>query len=79
MKPESVEWVYTGSSRRSASDRFAADAHGDARRLRARRNSIIESAVGIGIGAYGSVRGNAMLPPVGSAIELVVQAAPAAK
>jgi hypothetical protein len=42
-------------------------------------NGIIESAVGIGIGAYGSVRGHPMLPPVGSAIELIVQAAATTK
>jgi hypothetical protein len=36
-------------------------------------NSIIESGLAIGIGAYGSVRGNPMLPPIGSAIELIVE------
>ena len=42
-------------------------------------NSVIESAVGIGIGAYGSVQGNTALPPVGSAIELIVEVPPAKK
>lgn len=74
VKPESVEWVYTGSMASQAGGRFAADATGTLIGFVHDANSIIESAVGIGIGAYGSVRGNAMLPPVGSAIELVVDA-----
>ena len=41
--------------------------------------SIIEVIDGLGIGAYGSIQGNPALPPVGSAVELVVTAAPAAK
>ena len=42
-------------------------------------NCIIDSVVGVGIGAYGSVRGSALMPPIGSAIELIVDAAPVAK
>ena len=38
-------------------------------------NCIVEAAVPIGIGAYGSVRGEAALPPVGTPIELFVAAA----
>jgi hypothetical protein len=79
VKPESVEWVYTGSYMLERGGSFAADATGTLVGFVPDSNSIIESAVGIGIGAYGSVRGHAMLPPVGSAIELVVQAAPAAR
>ena len=79
VKPESVEWVYTGSPASEGEDRFAADDTGTLIGFVHDANSIIESAVGIGIGAYGSVRGHTMLPPVGSAIELIVQAAAAAK
>ncbi len=42
-------------------------------------NSIIETVVGLGIGAYGSVRGNPLLPPVGSPVELLVEVPPAQK
>ncbi len=79
VKPESVEWVYIGSPASDGRDRFAADDTGTLIGFVHDANSIIESAVGIGIGAYGSVRGHSMLPPVGSAIEIVVQAAAAAK
>lgn len=73
VKPESVEWVYTGSQMREGGQ-FAADVTGTLIGFVPDANSIIESAVGIGIGAYGSVRGSAVLPPVGSAIELIVAA-----
>lgn len=79
LKPESVEWVYIGSPASATTGRFAADLTGTLVGFKPDDNSIIESAVGIGIGAYGSVRGNPMLPPIGTAIELVVQAAAAAK
>lgn len=72
-KAEPIEWVYTGS--RESQGRFAADVTGTLIGFVRDPNSIIESAVGIGIGAYGSVRGNTALPPVGSAIELIVEAA----
>jgi hypothetical protein len=78
-RPESVEWVYIGSPASDSQERFAADLTGTLVAFKPDDNSVIESAVGIGIGAYGSVRGHAMLPPVGSAIELVVRAATAAK
>jgi hypothetical protein len=74
VKPESVEWVYTGSRTSGAEGRFAADATGTLIGFVPDSNCIIESAVGIGLGAYGSVRGHAMLPPVRSAIELMVEA-----
>ena len=36
-------------------------------------NTIIESAMGLGIGAYGSVNGNtALLPPAGADVDLVI-------
>lgn len=79
VNPESVEWVYIGSPASAMTERFAADLTGTLVGFKPDDNGIIESAVGIGIGAYGSVRGHSMLPPVGSAIELVVQAAAAAK
>ena len=75
VKPESVEWVYTGSPASEGQDRFAADDTGTLIGFVHDANSIIESVAGIGIGAYGSVRGHAMLPPVGTAIELIVEAA----
>jgi len=75
VKPESVEWVYIGSPASEGRDRFAADETGTLIGFVHDANSIIESVSGIGIGAYGSVRGHSMLPPPGSAIELVVQAA----
>jgi hypothetical protein len=75
VKPESVEWVYTGAPASEGRDRFAADVTGTLVGFKPDGNNVIESAVGIGIGAYGSVRGNAVLPPVGSAIELIVEAA----
>jgi hypothetical protein len=79
VKPESVEWVYTGSQTTERDGRFAADDTGTLIGFVPDLNSIIESATGIGIGAYGSVRGHAMLPPVGSAIELIVEAVPPKK
>lgn len=78
-KPESVEWVYTGSYTREREGRFAADDTGTLVGFVPDANCIIESAVGIGIGAYGSVRGNAMLPPIGTAVELIVEVANATK
>jgi hypothetical protein len=79
VKPESVEWVYIGSPASEARDRFAADDTGTLIGFVHDANSIIESVSGIGIGAFGSVRGHAMLPPIGSAIALIVQAPAAAK
>jgi len=74
INTESIEWVYTGSPASEGQDRFAADVTGTLIGFKPDPNSVIESALGIGIGAYGSVRGNAVLPPVGSAIELIVNA-----
>lgn len=75
LKAEAVEWVYIGAPSSDGSDRFAADVTGTLIGFRPDDNNVIESALGIGIGAYGSVRGHAMLPPVGTAIELIVDAA----
>jgi hypothetical protein len=76
---ESIEWVFTGSPASDNMEQFAADLTGTLIAFKPDANSIIESAVGIGIGAYGSITGNAVLPPVGSAIELTVTAVPVAR
>jgi hypothetical protein len=74
LKPESVEWVYTGAPASEGQGRFTADVTGTLIGFKPDENNVIESAVGIGLGAYGSVRGHAMLPAIGSAIELIVDA-----
>lgn len=76
LDPRSVEWVYAGAPAPEIQGRFPADVTGTLVGFKPDPNNVIESAVGIGIGAYGSVRGHSMLPPIGSAIELVVQAGP---
>jgi hypothetical protein len=74
VRPESVEWVYTGSLSNTADGQFAADVTGTLVGFVHDANSIIESVMGLGIGAYGSVSGNtALLPPVGAPIELIVE------
>lgn len=74
VQPESVEWVYTGSLSMPPEGQFAADITGTLIGFVHDANSIIESVLGLGIGAYGSVGGNTtLLPPVGTPIELVVQ------
>lgn len=74
VRPGSVEWVYTGSLSMPPDGQFAADITGTLIGFVHDANSIIESVLGLGIGAYGSVSGNsALLPPVGTTIELVVQ------
>ncbi len=78
-KPETIEWVYTGAPASEAQGRFAADVTGTLIGFKPDENNVIESAVGIGIGAYGSVRGHKLLPAKGTAIELIVDAAAATK
>ena len=75
----SIEWVYLGSSATQTGARFAADVAGTLIGFVHDPNSVIESVVGVGIGAYGSVQGNTRLPPVGSAIELIVEVPPVKK
>jgi len=75
VKPESVEWVYTGSPLSRPGKPFAADVTGTLVGFVHDPNSIVEAAIGLGIGAYGSVRGNSMLPPVGTPVELSVEVA----
>jgi hypothetical protein len=73
VAPESVEWVYTGSSSIQPSGQFAADMTGTLVGFVHDANSIIESVRGLGIGAYGSVNGNEqVLPPVGTPVELIL-------
>ena len=78
VKAESVEWVYTGAPA-SDGNGFAPDLTGTLIGFVHDSNCIIDSVVAIGVGAYGSVRGSTLAPPVGSAIELIVDAAPVAK
>jgi hypothetical protein len=70
---EPVEWVYVGSQKHWQDGRFAADVTGTLIGFVHDPNTIVESALGLGIGAYGSVNGDAeRLPPVGSDVELAV-------
>ena len=67
------EWVYIGSYNRPDGGAYVADGTGTLVGFVHDPASIIEHRSGLGIGAYGSVRGNAeVLPPIGGAIELVV-------
>lgn len=67
------EWVYTGSFNTGEDRRYAADVIGTLIGFVHDPASVIEHRSGLGIGAYGSVQGNArVLPPVGAAVELVV-------
>lgn len=76
---QSVEWVYTGAPAPEIQGRFPTDVTGTLVGFKRDANNVIESAVPLGVGAYGSIRGHSMLPPVGSPIELVVQAIAAAR
>jgi len=78
-KIESVEWVYTGSFTSIDGSRFAADYTGTLISFIRDATGIIEAVSGIGVGPYGSMRGSAVLPPEGSAIELIVEVAPLRK
>lgn len=70
---EPVEWVYVGSQKHWQGERYAADVTGTLIGFVHDPNTIIESAMGLGIGAYGSVNGNAgLLPPVGAEVELSI-------
>jgi hypothetical protein len=77
VAPGSVQWVYVGAPASEFHRRFVPDDTGTLIGFIHDANCIIESVATIGVGAYGSVRGNdKLLPPNGSAIELIV-AAPA--
>jgi hypothetical protein len=68
------EWVYTGSfSHPSMNGVYAADASGTLVGFVHDPADVIEHRNGLGIGKYGSVRGDpSLLPPIGSPVELVV-------
>ena len=72
-KAEPIDWVYLGSPVSKAGGPFAADVTGTLIGFVHDPTSVMESVGGVGIGAYGSVQGNMALPPVGSAIELIVE------
>lgn len=78
-KTESIDWVYLGSPVSKAEGPFAADVTGTLIGFVHDPTSVIESVGTVGVGAYGSVQGNAALPPVGSAIELIIEVPPVKK
>jgi hypothetical protein len=78
-KIESVEWVYTGSFTSIDGSRFAADYTGTLISFIKDPTGVIEAVSGVGIGPYGSMRGSTVLPPEGSAVELIVEVAPVKK
>ncbi len=73
-KPASVQWIYTGSPVSDVQRQYAADRTGMLIGFIHDPVNIFDVVDGIGIGAYGSIRGNPALPPVGTAIELVIEA-----
>ncbi len=77
VKADTVQWVYTGAPASDQRGAFVADETGTLIGFIHDANTVIESTFTIGVGAYGSVRGSALMPPVGTAIELVVEAAAA--
>jgi hypothetical protein len=79
VKPEAVEWVYSGGPVSDPGAGFVPDLTGTLIGFVHDPNCIIDSVVGVGVGAYGSVRGSALMPPIGSTVELIVDAAPVAK
>ena len=76
---ESVEWVYTGSFTSIDGSRFAADFTGTLISFIKDPTGLIEAVSGVGVGPYGSMRGSTVLPPEGSAVELIVEIAPVKK
>jgi len=75
-KSDTVEWAYTGSFTSLDGSQLAADVTGTLISfVKKDPTGVIEAVSDVSLGPYGSVRGSTMLPPEGSAIELVVQAA----
>lgn len=71
-----VDWAYIGSFTSIDGSQLAADVTGTlASFIKRDRTGIFEAASGISEGSYGSIRGNSALPPEGSPVELVVEAA----
>jgi hypothetical protein len=69
------DWAYLGSFILPGTTNYAADSVGAVIGFVHDPSSVIEHRTGLGIGAYGSVRVKAdKLPPIGTAIELVVTA-----
>lgn len=76
----SLEWAYTGSFTSKDGSQLAADVTGSLISfVKKDQSGVIEVVSDSRLGPYGSIRGNAALPPVGSPIDLVLQAAPAAR
>lgn len=74
------EWAYTGSFSSSDGSRLAADVTGTLISfVRKDVTGVIEMATGRDLGPYGAVRGSTVLPPEGTPIELIVDAATAKK
>ena len=72
-RSEPVTWVYTGSQKHWQAAQFAADVAGTLVGFVHDPNSVIESSLGLGIGAYGAINGNAaLLPPIGTEVDVVV-------
>jgi hypothetical protein len=66
-------WVYLGSMLRPRDGKFLADQMGTLIGFVHDPADVVDHQLGLGIGAYGSVRGNtSLLPPVGSAVEVVL-------
>ena len=79
-KASAVEWAYTGSFTSIDGTQLAADVTGTLISfVKKDPTGVIEAVSDVSLGPYGSVRGSTALPPEGAAIELVVQAATAAK
>lgn len=76
---ETIEWAYIGSFTSIDGTQLAADITGTLISFVPDPTGLIRMASGIGIGPYGSVRGSPKLPPEGTAIELIVQAAGGSK
>lgn len=68
-------WVYIGSFIPPNGGLFGADSAGTLIGFVHDPHSLIEHRLGLGIGAYGSVRGNTdRMPPAGTAVQVVVTA-----
>jgi len=74
VKADAVQWVYTGGPVSDPADGFVPDLTGTLIGFVHDPNCIIDSVAAIGVGAYGSVRGSALMPPVGTPVELIVDA-----
>ena len=79
-KAGAFDWTYTGSFTSLDGSQLAADVTGTLISfVKKDPTGIIEVASDTELGPYGGVKGNPALPAEGTAIELVIQAAPATK